>query len=355
MNAVRTLSQNSFYRDLNPEFETRTIAESSPSVEASMAEVKAALRAAHSPAVVNFTGGTKLMSIGAWRAAGEAGTPTLYCDTQCSRFELERWPAGFSIPPFEQVVAGLDVPVALAAHGLKADRLKSEHPDGAMIALSHELQRAWVEHEEETNEYFTLLRQQVHPNGRDLRKSDVERVLASGLPPAPPALSRVLELAQEAQLIEQVGELWRFKVPARLNTDQKVRAVQDAHQMLEGGWFEIVVHERMKSCGRFLDVRMNVTSRDQHVSFGENDVVAVDLKRMALTFVSCKSTDVHIKPLEHVYSVRQRAVEFGGSHAGAVLCIRRCFDAQKRRTLKDACAAVRAEFIEGDKPFEPQP
>ena len=349
--ALKTLAaENVLYRDLRPACESREIQEASPSISATEVIVRQAINDCAGQTVVNVTGGTKLMSIGAWRAAEAMTVPALYCDTQSKRFVIERAPAGQSLPPFEHVVAGLSVPVALAAHGIRPDQLKFEKPTDAHIALANAMLELWEKHESAMKDYFGKVRAIVYPGGQLVRNWDVARVIQSGLPPAPPNLVRIIELAAAAEILVREGELIRFNVSDSLNSDRKVREVERLYRALEGGWFEVLLYDRMRSSKRFLDTRMNVQSREEQ-SFGENDVVAVDLKRLALTFVSCKNTDAYVQPLDHVFSIRQRALEYGGSHAGMMLCVRKCLDPQKRNMLKQACAAVRAEFIEGEPRF----
>lgn len=348
--AVRELAQTLHYRDLRPEFSIVKIPESSPSVVATENAVRQAAAGSAGTPVVNFTGGTKLMSIGAWRAAEAGGWPALYCDTQSRSFVPERAMPDMPLPPFEHVVKNLTVPVALAAHGIKSDPLKFEEPSSELIELADAMLGLWGSHEAEMAEYFGKIRKIVYPEGRSVRKSDVARVIQSGLPPESPNLFRMIGLAESAGLLARAGELVRFNVSDALNSDQKTRELERLYRALEGGWFEVLTYHRMRKSGRFMDVRMNVESREQQ-TFGENDVVAVDLKRLALTFVSCKNTDKYVQPLEHVFAIRQRATEYGGSHAGVILCIRKCADPQKRKMLQKACEAVRAEFIEGKPDF----
>jgi len=348
--AVCELTQTLHYRDLRPEFSMVNIPESSPSVVATEKAVQQAVAGSAGPPVVNFTGGTKLMSIGAWRAAEAGGCSALYCDTQSRSFVLKRAMPDMPLPPFEQVVKELTVPVALAAHGIKSDRLKFEEPSPELIELANAMLGLWRSHEAEMKDYFEKCRAIVYPEGHLVRKGEVVRAIESGLPLVPSNLVRMIELAESAGLLDRAGDTVRFNVSDALNNDRKTRELAQIYKALEGGWFEVLTYDRMRTSGRFMDVRMNVESREQQ-SFGENDVVAVDLKRLALTFVSCKNTDNYVQPLEHVFSIRQRATEYGGSHAGVTLCIGKCSDPQKRKMLQQACQAVQAEFIEGEPHF----
>ena len=78
---------------------------------------------------VNYTGGTKNMSIGAWKAASEEGVATLYCDTP--RAFLGGGTAPLDIPiGLMQVAALLNTPIVLSSHGLNQvhDWISSQIP-----------------------------------------------------------------------------------------------------------------------------------------------------------------------------------------------------------------------------------
>ncbi len=84
--AVAEASQLPSYHDLHPEFIEETINEDSPSVEHARAVVTRHLEA-NPNALVNITGGTKLMSIGAYLAAEVSRQcARLYCDTSGQQF-----------------------------------------------------------------------------------------------------------------------------------------------------------------------------------------------------------------------------------------------------------------------------
>ena len=87
-NAVGALARTPRYRGFAPEFFGEVINETSRSLDATRRKVGGAL-ALWPGAVVNLTGGTKLMSIGAWMAAEYQHEPVLCCDTQERRFVLE--------------------------------------------------------------------------------------------------------------------------------------------------------------------------------------------------------------------------------------------------------------------------
>src|SRR6266436_1440524 len=75
--AVESIRKQPDYRDLNPEFYEEVIDEESPSADTARRKVGAAL-SLWPGAVVNITGGTKPMSVGAYLAAEYQREPILY-------------------------------------------------------------------------------------------------------------------------------------------------------------------------------------------------------------------------------------------------------------------------------------
>ena len=69
-------------------------------------------------------------------------------------------------------------------------------------------------------------------------------------------------------------------------------------------------------------------------------------------FVSCKLSDEFLsKPLEHVFATRHRALEFGGTFAQTIFCVREFRDPNKHRIFSQACEVVRARLMVGEPDF----
>jgi hypothetical protein len=92
-------------------------------------------------------------------------------------------------------------------------------------------------------------------------------------------------------------------------------------KLLEGTWFELTVFERLKDSSRFSDLRWQVQAADRSEDVGEIDLVGIDRRALAPTFVSCKVSSAHVKPLEHILSLRQQANARGGTFSRALLCL----------------------------------
>ena len=125
--AVAQLGREPGFEGYQPEMKTEVIDDTSPGIEVTRTLV-ASLLANHQGALVNFTGATKLMSIGAYQAAATLGAPSLYCDTQEKRFTDGRTGTLQVWPDFHRTAAQLSVPLLMAAHGKNFGEWQHEVP-----------------------------------------------------------------------------------------------------------------------------------------------------------------------------------------------------------------------------------
>lgn len=353
--AVASLQKTPFYRDLTPEFFEIVIDERSPSTDYTRRKVGESL-SLWPNAVVNLTGGTKPMSIGAYLAAAYQGEPVLYCDSQTRRFLSlnERCPLP-DLPGFDEIASTLTVEAVLAAHGVSPDKLHSVKPTDLQTECARAIHTLFKESPDEARQFARRLREQLHPGGKTIAKSAIDRILDVGLPgPDNDTDHAYLKSAAKAGWLTERDGQWFYQLAGNtLRAEDRVRAALEINKALIGGWFELHVFESMQASGRFSDLRTEVQSRDRsQQAIGETDILGIDLQQLGLVFVSCKLSDEFLsKPLEHVFATRHRAVEFGGTFAQTVFCIREFRDPNKRRIFSDACRVVRTRLIEGEPNF----
>jgi len=353
--AVQTLRRTSAYSNLQPEFVDWVIDETSPDVDRSRRKVGEAL-ALWPGSVVNLTGGTKQMSIGAFLAADYQQEPVLYCDTQLRRFaSLNQKRALPDLPGFDIIAATLTVESVLAAHGIRPDHLQSRQPSTEELEAARQLGELRRQDSAAMANYARRLREQLLPQGRKIRREAIDRTLQAGLPgPNTETDHRFLQAAVRAGWATEKDGVWTYRLRGNtLRPEDRLRAALELNQALVGGWFELEVYDRMKASGRFVDLRTEVQARDRsHQSLGETDVVGIDRQWLTLVFVSCKLSDEFLdKPLEHVFATRHRSLEFGGAFAQTLFCINESRDPNKRRIVQDACRATRAQLLEGEPDF----
>ena len=353
--AVASLRKTEAYPDWSPEFFEIVIDAQSPSADQTRRKVGESL-SLWPGAVVNLTGGTKPMSIGAYSAAAYQDEPVLYCDSQARRFlSLNERRSLPELSDFDEIAQSLTVEAVLAAHGIDPEKLKSSRPGQQQMECARTIHRIYRENRTAYAEISRKLRDQLHPRGKEISKGAIDSVLQDGLPgPDNDAEHEILNAATEAGWLRESDGKWFYQLTGNtLKKEDRVSAALDVLKALTGGWFELVVFESMHKSGRYGDLRTGVQSRDRSQQVvGETDVVGVDLQRLSLVFVSCKLSDEFLKkPLEHVFATRHRALEFGGTFAQTVFCFREFRIPNKRRIFHDGCRVVRARVIEGEPDF----
>ena len=298
--------------------------------------------------LVNITCGTKLMSIGAHEFARGHELPSLYVERDWITASTGQLPP---LPPLIDVAHQLTVAQVLTAYGLDSNSLVMQTPGEAQLAFGATALRLFSSDAgPSVRQYLTRVRDRLRPGQRDPRKSEIERIMAKGLPgPDGDDQYQFLRAAAGAGVVneDRAGQ-WHCTAPrGHTGNDARVKRVLQCLQDLEGTWFEYACAKAMLDSGRFCDVRIGVQSRKREDSLGETDIVAVDPERLGLVFVSCKVSDRYVSPLEHVFATRQRAVEFGGGFSHTVFCVHSFLDGGKRRTFEDACRALRCGLVSG--------
>lgn len=301
--------------------------------------------------LVNLTCGTKLMSIGAHEFARRAGVPSLYVERDWFSGDSGDLPA---MPAIDEVVSRLTVEAVLAANGLNAKALITTVPDRAHLDYGSIVIELMSRDAEAVRRYLAKVRKRLRPENRDPKKSEIDSVLAKGLPdPEDDVQHALLEAARGAGLVKDDGQgKWGCVLRGGTGKPQnRIKETLDVLRDLEGTWYEYACAEEMIKSGAFLDVRVGVTSRNQAESLGETDIVAVDPQARSLVFVSCKVSDKHVKPLEHVFATRQRSIEFGGTFSRTHFCVHSFTDVNKEKALRNACEVLRCRVHAGHPDF----
>lgn len=346
--AVRVLARSGAIQRL-PEFFNIKISSASPTPDETRSKVGEAL-ALWPGCVVNITGGTKLMAIGALLAADYQNEPVLYCDTQQAAFlSIGKKVPLPALPPLHEIAQKLTVEALLAAHGIAPETLLFENPRGSAVAFAREVFAIRKADPAAFDSLLEKIRGLLYPgNGnRLLPKSQIDRLLADGLPdPGSATGTAFYRAAGEAGFLRLHNGRFFFQLPGDpANKENRLRATDALCKTLTGGWFELLVYDRLRATNRFADLRVGVQSRDNSQALGETDIIGVDASRASLAFVSCKLSDHAIgKPLEHVFSLRHRASEFGGTFATAIFQAGFFHNSNRMRQIETACKVAGVEL-----------
>lgn len=234
------------------------------------------LAATPAQSIVNLTGGTKPMSLGAYRAATEAGVrDILYLDHETG---LLRWLEG-NRPPFP-ATARLRVAEVVAAHGCDVSRAASRPDDRLELArllgsrLAPGLLEAW-NRLMAAIERTSSKRWNWKPGATPVDAARSASTLAAPFDMA--ALETLLDDLSHRHLLTRAG-----------NTVTVHRRID--HAFLAGGWWELLVFAALESVADRLglhEVVRNLEVRDSAGAENEMDVAA--MRGPGLLLFECKT------------------------------------------------------------------
>ncbi len=269
---------------------------------------------------INLTGGTKLMSIGAYLVAARRGIPSLYTDTHNRREFVDAGTAPWKtcLPSLAEQVEKLTVPIVMAAQGKE---FRKESITEALLAFGKAAWDLRLEYHEPISAWTGKIRQSL-PRKKNNRIDDNQEKLRQFLQrPLPPtetdAAGDYLDAAVEAGLLKVNHDGRAYFV-----AEPKKNSVERISNLLDGAWLELAVADMARHGGRFADIHWSVQpERGWEEDYGETDLIAVDRNKLNLAVISCKTSTENVSTLEHLSSWRDRARTLGGSHAGGHLCL----------------------------------
>jgi hypothetical protein len=322
------------------EIETITLS-TMPGMPETMKAVLAAIeRAAEQDAtvMVNFTGGTKLMSIGAYVAALKHKTTSLYVDTQDALFVDGQTGDGLDAVlhgdlSFTPILRSLSVNAVAVANG--CNRVTSGHDWQPFLPLAEHLLSDTAA-EAETHAAFWAMNG-LFTGGREPRKpaewlAVLDREIA--LPATCGRLAVRAGLLRPGASREQVllpdatrAELQTLAASGTTHVPhfarrcvQATAPLQRATALLCGAWWEVIVAERMKRCGRFRDIRWSVQIGEQGGPDLEEDIVA--LEGVQAVYASCKRGGARGRLLPLLDEINARARSLGGTFTRRFLAVK---------------------------------
>lgn len=284
-------------------------------------------------AVVNFTGGTKLMSIGAYAAATRAKVPSVYVDTAAGSFVDGLSGGGFkALFPYgvelARVSRQLTVNGITTANGV--ERVTGGKPWKEYAPLADFLLRNPAAEQKCHDAAADLLKKE--PRSFQQAQAYYKNLYARRL--AIP--NAVGELAVAAGLLEkrangfypaskwfskfQGFNLSRGNVPPSL----LFGAAEEARwpfSFFNGNWWEIAVMRYLVQQGRYRDLRWSVDAGSRVASSTdmEEDILGID--NVNLLYVSCKRGGDKAKLSRVLEDVNSSARRLGGKFAHKILAV----------------------------------
>ena len=255
--------------------------------------------------VLNISGGTKPMAIGAFQAAQSAGIKCVYTDTEDGELI---WLSPDGTVDKKPIRVFLDVPTYIRAYGETVEesrtpaQLDSQRVRWSLLLMDY---------------YEVLYKQVIHKLLLRFKRETKE----SGKPVLPfrYEISPTPRQREAIRILAQEG-LWDW------DESRSLIVVSDMERIkfLDGSWVEVFVAHQLHRSKYFDDVRMNLTLEGVE---GEIDVAAVRKGRLVL--IECKSNVKRSVQLNKLDAFRKR---LGGPYANAYYA--RASDAYKSRIEK---------------------
>ncbi|HDQ73746.1 MAG TPA: DUF1887 family protein [Chloroflexi bacterium] len=203
--------------------------------------------------VVNFTGGTKCMSVGAYLAAQNVGVTTLYVDTANEKLvwfsEGQRQEERFDL------AGRLTVSVYFRANGKQIDQKRTQKH--ALPEIAYDIAREFASTWPQCVDTLEAFGRAISHQGQDkVQDSLVNR--------------GIVDILAQYELVTQTGTDWEVR--------EKGRA------FLTGKWLEALVCVLLESSGHFDDVQSGLCLREV-----ENELDVLTTRKGQLAIIECKS------------------------------------------------------------------
>jgi len=269
--------------------------------------------------VINFTCGTKLMGLGAFVAALNTKSASLYVDSDQHRFiDGNTGPLPTLLTDSHAALrtaeSALTLEIMASAHGIET--LSAGRDPTPFLPLASYL------HHNPSEE--NQLNQALKTIGNPRKPEELLRALATPLTGLSPALAT---LAITAGLLVGPPDAPRLARPpalAKLEAWAAGEPFQTAEwftalapfqatlNFLGGGWWEVAVYDAALRSGHFRDLRWSVEVRSAGQTF-EKDLIAIEGLNLAI--FSCKRGGEKNRLVGALDELDSTARQLGGSHA----------------------------------------
>ncbi len=332
------LSKERGYEGYRPRIQDQTVGSSDmPEVRDAVAR----LLLENVGAVVNFSGGSKLMSLGAYQAASALGRPSMFCDVEEERFVNGRTGPLPAPPDYEMMASQFSIGLMMAIHGRRREDWRVETPTDALRDFglkAYELRnQQWGPLEAFNKALRAALFGQTDklPESTEELSALIARPLTGAIANSDPARQYLAAATAAGLLKSQGADAWKLTAAAKREEIDRV------YRLMTTGWLELAVLDRILRLPSYKEVLWNPTSAERL----EGGIFCIDSKGMTLRYFECLP-NLYRSPQDHLEAVAQRARRLGGGGAEATLVLLKAAHGQDT-TLRHAARRLGVEIVLG--------
>ncbi len=297
--------------------------------------------------VVNITGGTKLMSIGAFEAAKNKNCPAIYCNTDERKIEVVYKPAEFSkmnlsenYPYKDYVAPQITLNMLISANGnnfLESNNsdLSSDFSNYSNIA--NEMFKLYLQNNQHGDDFRNLIRDHI----TNITKNHTNHKLI-GIQ----RFNSILEKLLNVKLV--IAEKNNYKLNVDYRDRQRISYLQ---KFFDGSWLEVYVYSLVKNNKRYKDVTLNLSSNSRLIvesAISEIDIACLDIHRMLFVLISCKVNFKNTPQLDHMLAIKEAARKLGGKYSLPILCTMSADEASRKRAEQAGIKLLIGEEIQNE-------
>ena len=314
---VQAVSQEAEYKGWQPKIMELPVNKPMREI-ADIREFMATTLLANPGAMLNLSGASQLMGIGAYQAAQVFGRATMFCEPEAERFVDGQTGRFARLPDYREAAKRLSVRLMMAARGKNLSDWRGEQASDALRAFGLKAFELRNKNWNALEHFNKGLRAHFYGPGDKLPATPEELVALLGKP-LPAALCQndaskaLLTAAASAGLTKEEGQSFRLLGPA-VNG-----AVERTVQVLMSRWIELAVLDCVLRNPRYKDVHWGLTPQAQQSSESqESDILCIDQETSSLRLISCKAT-INRSPQDHLEAMSSRAGRLGATASTFVL------------------------------------
>jgi hypothetical protein len=269
-------------------------------------------------AVVNFSSGSRLMSLGAYQAALALGRPSIFCDVDDERFVSGRTAPMASPADYKGLVAGFSIGLLMAVQGRRFEDWKAETPSEALQNFGLKAYELRNQQWGPLENFSKAFRAAVYgptdrlPDSHEELSTLLAKPLPSSVTSSEPA-RQYLSAATSAGLLKSQGPE-TFKLAVSANK----REIADAVHVITQGWLELAVLDRLLRHPGYQQLMWRPqTSGDSGPASG---IFGIETQGMKLRYIECVGA-LSKSPQDHLETLTQKARQLGGAAAEATLVV----------------------------------